>query len=96
MARIAHCDFQVDGCNDGRCKIGACVLELEEERNLREMVATYLRDKATNEEIERTVQFVRDDPKYAAHVRNAAGIFNLADAVVDAAKRTRALYEAKE
>src|SRR6185437_14650114 len=30
MPRIAHCDYQDGGCDDPRCKIGACILAIEE------------------------------------------------------------------
>ena len=31
MARIAHCEFKDGGCDDGRCKIGACVMQNRED-----------------------------------------------------------------
>lgn len=32
MARIPTCEFKDGGCDDGRCKIGVCILEVDERR----------------------------------------------------------------
>jgi hypothetical protein len=40
MARIAHCEFKEDGCNDPRCKVGSCILQNEENARASRKVAS--------------------------------------------------------
>jgi hypothetical protein len=44
MARVAHCEFKEGGCDDGRCKIGVCILDVEErEKEHQRVIARHAR-----------------------------------------------------
>jgi hypothetical protein len=77
MARISHCDFKEGGCDDGRCKIGSCVAEIEERAKLAatgsraEMAAALAKGRrlgavgVTQEQIDAAL----NDPEQSALVR---------------------------
>lgn len=42
MSRIARCEVTEEGCDDPRCKVGACILEEEERRQAAAAIAIRL------------------------------------------------------
>jgi uncharacterized protein (DUF3084 family) len=79
MPRIAHCDFKEGGCDDGRCKIGACVLEgLERARAEMDAVAERRRladpeNSELQDELSRLRRQIAEKQTKIAHLKWARG-----------------------
>jgi hypothetical protein len=82
MARIIPCDFKADGCDDGRCKIGACLMEINKramqgiDPQRSEMAASLAEDRRRGAPpvTEERIDAALSDPEVVNQVRELAAL----------------------